>query len=446
MEDKRVKDVNYYIRLIVSNLGTIAAITGVCAVVAVVLLLVLPREYESSVTLLVRPVLLKEPESGSPQNARQAPKPELAEMMPRTLPVETYRDIALSRELISRVRDKLTLEDMSIEQLARNLRVELLQLGERSPTRGTLYSQLMMFYARAKTPQLAADIVREWANLFKQRVDSLMWSGIDESATLMDSMYTSSKSELGRAEDALEKFQKTWNLSLMQQQRTSKETLRTKLEEELDNTEIQIAAAEAHLAALEQELAREERIDTLFKAPPDETFWDQMLNPPESGEAVAITPEVGLRSQQLNPNYTATKNAQVQAKKELDGLLKKRDQIIAKIDELEAEIKQLQLDLAEQEKIHKRLTRDVATFEQTYILVASKKEKAKIAKTTEKTSDIQIAANAVVPQQPVGPRRLVKLVLSVVVSVFLATAYVVARDFFQSVVGTVPSESAIPSS
>ncbi len=93
----------------------------------------------------------------------------------------------------------------------------------------------------------------------------------------------------------------------------------------------------------------------------------------------------------------------------------------------------MQSDIAEQEKIEQRLIRDIDTYKSTYDLVAAKVEKGKIAQAervdkTGKTSDILFAANAVVPEMPVGVRRLHKIPVGGIVGVILSALFVLMRE------------------
>ncbi len=421
-----------YLKVVWDNWHKVVAGALICAIAGAIFAYVAPRQYQSTVTLLVYPPLFKEVEGlAATRRTPEQMQLELDEMMPRTFPVETYRTIAKSNSLIKDVIDAMKgegtpgLEGALVEDVSENLDVELVQLGRRTAQRGVTYSQMILFHARADNPKLATGLAQKWAELFKERVDLLASRGIEETVTSIGSMWKQTADDLGKAEDGLVAFKKVWNLDLMKLEKASKEKSLTLLEDQLDQTEIQLADTSGQLAALQKELKSEPPIRVLFKAPSDDVYWTLKKSASGTGEA-PLTPEDGLRTEEFNPNYTVTRDLAVAAQQILQGLQSKRDRLISKVEELRTDIETLQKDIAEQETAQKRLERDVTTFENTYNLVASKLEKGKIAKATSKTSDIQIAGDAVEPGRPVGGRRLFKIAAAALVGMLISVAYVVA--------------------
>lgn len=429
-----------YVSLVLANWRKVATATLICTVAALILVLTLPRSYESTVTLVVYPPIFKETEPPQREGALQErqSRESLAAMMPLTFPVEAYRTMATSKDLVREVIDALQLaEDLGVEDLSRNLSVELIPLGSRSPSRGTLYSQMILFHARADRPQLAAQIAQKWAELFKLRVDGLAWSGMEETYNLIRAMWENTKEELEEAEDQLEAFRNQWDLNLLNKEKESKDGLLNVLESQLDTTDIDIAARAGELAALQQELGQEQKMDVLVKAPPDDAYWVLKKSDSDTGEATIDAEDV-LRTEEYNPVYTFTRNKVVETQLLLQGLQKQRKELVLKTKELRAEISQLQKDLAEQEVVEKRLNRDVTTFEGTYELVASSLEKGKIAM-TNRTSDIQVTGGAVEPEQPAGMRRLFKVAAAAFVGVFIGIGYIIAEFFLRNSASVAPS-------
>lgn len=422
-----------YLKVVWDNWHKVVAGALICAIAGAIFAYAAPRKYQSTVALLVYPPLFKEAdEIAATRRTPEQMRLELDEMMPRTFPVETYRTIAKSSSLIKDVIDAMKsegvpgLEGALVEDVRENLEVELVQLGRRTAQRGVTYSQMILFHARADSPNLAARLAQKWAELFKKRVDGLASTGIDDTVTSIGSMWKQTVEDLGNAEDELVTFKKVWNLDLMKLEKSSKETSLTLLEDQLDQTEIELADASGQVAALQKELKSELPIRVLFKAPSDDVYWTLKKSASGTGET-PLTPEDGLRTEEFNPNYTVTRDLAVAAQQILQGLQSKRDRLISKVTEIRTDIDGLQKNIAEQETAQKRLERDVTTFENTYNLVASKLEKGKIAKTTSQTSDIHIAGDAVEPGRPVGGRRLFKIAAAALVGVLLGIAYVVAN-------------------
>lgn len=420
----------------------------VCASLAAAVTLAGPKTYESSVTVLVFPPVFKETEL----KPSQAPLPtsktmeDLAELMPRTLPVETYSILAQSKWMFAQIKAKLEspkydshdfdIKDMKIEDIQKKCRVQLSQLGSRTPQFGVRYSQAMMFIAKAKTPELAAAIAQEWVGLFKDKVDALTKTGRDQTMALVEQMWEGAKKDLEGAEDEIEMLDVKWNLPLMQQRLERKQLDLTTFESQLDTVEIRIATQSSSLKQIQEELAKEEKKETLFRAPPEEVYWDQKLAA-TTGVGETLGPKDGLRTESLNPNYTVFREQEVTALGILEGLRAERTTTLVKIEKLNAEVQQLRKDFTEQNVVRTRLVRDRDSYKERYTLVARNLEATKIAKMNEE-SDIEIAADAVLAGRSAGVGGMAKVASAAVVGALLGIGYVVASA---SLAGTLPGQT-----
>ncbi len=417
-----------YVKLIWDGRYKVLGSAIICGLLGLVQGLIMPEKYESSATVLIYPPLFKEmPQSGARPSEDQPAR--LAELMPTTLPVETYRVLALSPDLVKEVIAAAGLEDMGMEDLRDDLAVDLDTLGVRTPQWGTMYSQTLTFTGKAKNPQLVADIIQTWVGLFKKRVDDLALSSVVETSQLVDTMWTGNKEELEKAEDLLVAFNKKWNLNLLALERTSKEELLAELETESERNETKIATKSSESGSLQQQLAEQleqnGRIESLFKAPPDEAYWlSKKLG--SEGEEATLGPKDGLLTQVHNPDYLTIKNRKITTDTDLQGLRAANEDLLVRMEKLRGEIDLLQRDLAEQNTASTRLKRDVEMSQQTYGLVARQREKAKIAMVNRK-SDIEIIGNAVVPDRPAGMRSIHTVFVSCLIGAFLAIGYIAAE-------------------
>lgn len=426
MEQEKSVGTPNYVRLVLMNWYKVVAGMMICAIVGTVYALRMPRTYESTTMLLVYPPLFKEAEGSTRARTDAEAKLALDEMMPQTFPVDTYKVIAKSKEIVKAIIDELGLTGVTVEGLSGGLEVELVKVG----TRGTSYSQIILFHARAGNPQRAKQVADKWANVFKARVDKLAQNGIRDTTKLIGDMWDTTKRDLEDAEDKLEEFTKESNVDSMKSRKESKEELLTTLEADLSQTEIDIAAARGELAALRMELEKEDKIERLFKAPPDAAIW-LLGKTPAGDEKTTIGPKDGLLTEEYNPNYTPARDQEILTQSELQGLEGKRDKLVSAMEDLNREIENLQIEIAEKETEFKQLTRNVTTVQGTYELVAAKREKGKIALTSV-ASDIQIAAEAVEPENPVGTRRLFVVAAAALIGAIIGVGYVIAEYSFRA--------------
>jgi len=420
MKQEERESMPNYVRLVLVNWYKVVAGMLICAIVGTIFALRMPRTYEATAMLLVYPPFFKEADVSTRARTDAEAKLDLDEMMPRTFPVETYKVIAKSKEIVKAIIDKLKL-DVTVEGLSDKLEVELVKVG----TRGTSYSRTILFHARSSDPQRAKQVADNWASLFKEKVDKLAQNGMKGTADLIGEMWINTKGDLEKAEDELEKFTKESNLDLMKARKESKEKLLTTLETDLNNTQINIATASGELAALRTELGKEEKIEKLFKAPPDAAIW-VLEKTPRGDETGTIGPKDGFLTEEYNPSYTPARNQEILEQSKLQGLEGKREELVSAIQDLNSEIEDLQKEIAEKETEFTQLTRNVTTVQSTYELVAAKHEKGKIALSSI-ASDIQIAAEAVEPEKPVGTRRLFIVAAAALIGALIGVGYVIAE-------------------
>ena len=218
---------------------------------------------------------------------------------------------------------------------------------------------------------------------------------------------------------------KEWNLELLRLRLTEMQVQLTEFERHLVQLEIDIARQEASLRSLQAELVKERKIETLFKAPPDEVFW-LARQEPATGKGESIGPETGFRTEYLNPNFTVYRDKEIDSVSTLKGLEIERDNTRTKIETLQVDVDRLQEQIVGRETEETRLSRTVTILETTYLLVGKSLEKGKIAQ-INKASDIQIAGRAIKPERPEGPGRGMNLVLATCIGVLLGIGYVVVE-------------------
>jgi len=406
------------------NWGKMVLVGVVCALLALPGALLKSKTYEATSTLLVFPPTFKEIGKPTPAPARDpnAPQGSISEMMPRTLPVEAYKVIALSPPLLAEVIQRVPLEQTGVMGLKGRLAVELVQMGSRS-SQGITYTQTLLFHASASDPELAAKTAQAWAEVFKDHVDGLAAKGVGDTFALLDTLHNNTKAELERADLALAEHQKAWNLELLNAQLEAKQTQITEFEATLKQTEVDLAAGEMKVKALEKELADEPEKRVFFRAPSDDAYWIAGLDEGKSKSE----PERGLRTEEVNPNYVDIRTAVVTARGETEGFRAKKDAILLKLGELEKEMAALTATLADKTVERDKLTRDSESLKAAYAVVRDEYEKGRMADRTQ-ASDIVIAGKTVAPDSPSSPRSATLVLVAFFFGVFASGALLVMKD------------------
>jgi uncharacterized protein involved in exopolysaccharide biosynthesis len=376
------------------------------------------RVYDSSATLLVFPPTFKD--AVKPASSRSSD--DITEMMPRALPVEAYKAIALSSPLLSQVVAKLHLEKCDVESLRSSLEVELVQLGSRGAM-GTSYAQTFIFHAKAQSPEIAAKTAQVWAEVFKEQVDGVAARGAHESFGLLDSLHAATKAELEQAETALVEQKKKWNVDLYRAEIDAKRWQLTEFEGNLKQVEVDLAAEETRLQSLTEELAKEPQKNTYFRAPSDDAYWLA-----DKGNGPAVTePEKGLRTEEVNSNYVELRKREIESKGSAAELRARKDALVSKLDELQKEIASLTETLVDKALEQDRFTRDVDNLKTSYGMVRADYEKGRMADQTQ-ASDIQIAGNAVVPSKPSSGSRSLKVIMAAFMGMMVTGGFLLFKE------------------
>lgn len=391
-----------------------------CAFLAFPIALFKSKTYESTSTLLVFPPTFKEISRPTVTRDVNEHSGGIAEMMPRSLPVEAYKALALSPPMLDQVIREAGLENVGVVQLRTRLDVELVQMGSRSP-QGIAYTQALMFHAKAKSPELAAKTAKTWAEVFKRQVDELSAKGVHESFTLLSTLHENTREELEKVDLALAEHVKAWNLDLIKAQLEAKQKQYTEFETNLKQTEVDLAAGEVKLKTLEAQLGEEPQKLTYFRAPSDDAYW---IAGAGSGKS---EPEKGLRTEEANPNYVQTRAAVITSREELEGLRAKKDTLATKLDELKAEIQDLTTTLSDKQLERTKLTRDADSLKASYAMVREEFEKGRMADRTQ-ASDIVIAGQAVVPDAPSSIPSATLIILAFILGTCLTGAALVVRE------------------
>jgi len=82
-----------------------------------------------------------------------------------------------------------------------------------------------------------------------------------------------------------------------------------------------------------------------------------------------------------------------------------------------------------------RLTRDKNVYEKMFTLLLDKREEFRLAELS-KLQDIIIVETARVPIEPVGPRKVLNIILSIIIGLVLGVSIVIIKDFFNDKLST----------
>ncbi len=345
-----------------------------------------PVLYEATTTLLYSP----------PPFLQGSASPEVSGMIPSPLSVKDYEQLLGSNSMLSAIIQDLGLKHpktgkvRDVSALRRSIRVTT-GVAEKTVA-GTSYTHVIELAVRWSSPQVAEEIAGAWASLAEQKAREVGLARNVGTIEFLTEATDNSKSDLDATQDALKEFDQQWNLDVIRGdletartalvqyrgQRTDAEIViastqtkirhigqmlqgewnldllraeQDRLQEvlvrywgERTDAEIAIATAQARISELQGMLSGEEAeirpVVELFKAPPDETYWEQKLRA-DGRKGAEMTPEIGLREEQVNQIYVVLKSELASTEAALAGKLKKKEVTDAAIRELEGKVQEL---------------------------------------------------------------------------------------------------------
>ncbi len=400
----------------------------VCAVIAIPLFMTMPDTYNSSATVMVMPPAFKETGKTAISHEPEVQPDSISDMMSKTFPIEVYKELALSSPVLDKVIRTVPLKDTSIRSLRDSLEVGLVQVGSRALQTPNPYGQVMMFNAKAETPEKAAKVAQTWAETFKDTVDSATSKRIEDTFGLLDTLHTDTKTNLEQADRALADHKKQWNLKLMKAEMKAKGKQLTRFDRDLKQAEVDLASKESKLKTIEEELAKEPQKEVYFRAPSDDAYWNAEIQ----GAGAKMQPDKGLRTEEPNKSYLTIRKAEVKEKAKVEGLKSERDTLTAKIDGLRSEIQALSEVYADKSAERDALERESDSLGVSYETVRAQFEKARMAERTM-SSDIVIAGNAVAPYRPVGPGKLQVALSAGLVGMILMAGFLLFKELSEAV-------------
>ncbi|MBN1866646.1 hypothetical protein JW916_05085 [Candidatus Sumerlaeota bacterium] len=436
------------LRFLLSRWRTIALVFFVSAAVSAVLSFFVPRTYQASSYIVVRP----------PRYT--------TELMPEAFSIQTYQQFIKNDAILEAVRLSAGLEDLRLEDVRQMVFSDVTR--EKYGTK-VEFSPLIRLNALGKTPEQAARLADAWADELKARSNDLLDLGKGDTLAFIGKQYEDLNEKLVPAETALaqtraqyeqrrkeiertyetraSEFRARWNMGRFKEESDEMNRLVAEDKRNLTNVRIDLAAAREKLAVLDRRLTTQKPVVRLKKILSD----DALLELAASRDAVA---SLSLTAEETNPVYE-----QISADLErmqvdvahFEALEKALERDIEKIQTQADEVNKLhalksreysdiylekglaleELAIEEQRELD-ALQRAVDKYRLTHKTLSEKAEAARMAK-EEKPEVVRIASRAVAPTQPTrtsSRRFFVTSVTSVAICTaiaFMLLAQVLAR-------------------
>jgi|GEM_PF-3073779 len=424
---------------------------AVCALAGYLVSLSMNPVYEATATLIVMPPRFT------------------TELRPNPLSVETYERILGSDAMVTRVTEEarnrqIVAADESVGLLTLEIHQELepstpyqpvidLIVQTSSPERASqianLWAQMAVLEGARFTEMGREDarfILEEYPNIRERVLEQQARIG-----SLAAEFDRRKAATTQRWENAINDFRTRWNLNSLRNQllmlnlrlsgvvsnsprsgldetanRESLGAVRHGLYTELAELQTRIRHQRSLVNQLKEEVQAHPQFLTLSKSISDDALWNQLGSARDSGVAERLS-ALKLESQEVNPVYQHLLQQLADAQVRYEALLPLEEHLQSQIEESEKELSRLNALLVEKEAellaMRREMDRELSGLQRDYDLEREQlqrelestlasfsllSERYEIAQLAgeEHVSDLKIAASAITPLHPVGPRAL----------------------------------------
>ena len=238
-------------------------------------------------------------------------------------------------------------------------------------------TNLILLKVQDTSGERAARIANAWASAFIERNEGVISKETTDTYNFVIGQLEKAKAGLKTAEEDLEKFQKTSKIDLLKKQISGK---------------------------IRQIVQYENKLDDAIRSQLVEKTRDNELTSQSKEQERTIPVDKGLiGKEEINPLYMSLISRRADTAVNIQSFDVEILQLKKNIANLNQEVGGLKKQLAEQELVQTRLTRNADTAKSTFEILSKKGEETRISSAI-KTATIQVSVPAMAPEFPIGPR------------------------------------------
>lgn len=419
MEDEI--DIRHLIEVLLAGKWIIAGITAAAMLVSgLVSFFVLPPTYEATTTLLVNLPPKEQPPPGGQgvENvlSRLSPYPQMG--------IETLRQQVTSPAVLAQVISELKL-GLTPADLAGRVKATVPK-----------DTNLIEISVKDQDPQRAATIANVLVRHYLEFVSRVNQGQFERSSQFIQSQIAAEQQNLQKALDRLKAFlQQPPGVDELTEEVKAKVELLARYKARQTELTVLIRATEAEVrAAREQLRTLSPTVDTTRSILDDPTL--QQLATDLGRTDVLRLSGLKITSQEVNPGWAAAAENLATKEASLAQLRGEQQALDRAIATTEKELEELRTRLAEKSTQQEQLETQVDVSKEAIKAFTQKyqetriSEAARIAETT-----LTVAGEAVPPEKPVGPRKMLNVALAGVLGAMVSVFTVLFLDFWRSGTG-----------
>ena len=338
--------------------------------------------------------------------------------------LQTYKEQIKNPQLLQQVIDELELGKYQIDS---SKLVEMIDLKTIPDT------NLISVSVIHKDPKLAAEVANTLTNKFSAFITDMSRQQASKTSQFLTGQLEVEKKKLNEATLKQKEFlSQPRGVEELRQEFESKLKMLTTFKTGLVENEVELNKVKAGLTMSERELKNTPLLIVTKKSVGQDPLLNQILAETD-GASIKDTAQITMKSEEVNEGYIELRTKVSQYKIDVAELSGEMSMIRTKIDTTQKELENIQSDLADKEHNEESIQRNVDLSQGTYDAFLNKYEATRITESTEVgDSTINVISQAVVPEQPIGPRKMLNLAIAGILGLMMGVFIVYFKEYWRT--------------
>lgn len=411
------------IEVLLKGWRLIAIITAVCLFLSGILsFFILDPTYEAKTILMAS-------DTAASLTNLQNNKEDIAGVLDllATYPImtlQTYKEQIKNPQLLQQVIDELKLEKYEIDSYDL---IEMINLKTIPDT------NLIAVSVTHKDPKLAADIANTLTNKYIAFITDISRQQASKTSQFLTVQMEVEKKKLDEATLEQKEFlSQPRGADELRQEFDSKLDMLTTFKTDLVEKEVELNKVKAGLTMSEQELKSTPQLIVTKKSVGQDPLLNQIIAE-TNGTSIKDAAQITMKSEEVNEGYIELRTKVSEYKIEVSELSAEMNMIRTKIDTTQKELEGIQSDLADKEHNQEAIKRNVDLSQGTYDAFLNKYEETRITESTEVgDSTINVISHAVIPDRPIGPRKMLNLAVAGVIGIMIGVVIAYFKEYWRT--------------
>lgn len=340
-----------------------------------------------------------------------------------TMNVQTYKEQIESSKILQQVIDEMDLGKIGINRSVLRGLVELETIKD---------TNLINIKVTHKDPMLAAEIANTLTKVFAASIIDMTRQQTSKSAQFLKEQMEIEKRNLDEATLEQKEFlSQPRGVDELRQEFDSKLLMLTTFKTQLVEKEVELNKIIAGLIASEHELKNSPQVIVTKKSVGQDPLLNQIIAE-TNGTSLKDATQITMESEEVNEGHISLSTKVSEYRIAVSELSREMDMIENKVTTTQKELEIIQPELVDKEYNQALVQRKVDLAQGTYDAFLNKYEETRVSKSTEVgDSTINIISQAVVPEVPTRPNKMINLAIAGVLGIMIGVFIIFFKYYWQ---------------